>query len=123
MLGIYPFLIHDEQVRLYGSTREAVQETIRICQDKNVLKDYLEERKQEVVSIMMTLFSQEEVMDAYGEECRREGVDDERRRQSQMEENRILSMLRDKFAPDVIAKYSPFSLERIQELGRANGLL
>ena len=39
------------------------------------------------------------------------------------ETTRILSMLRDKFSPDVIAKYSPFSLERIQELGRANGLL
>ena len=80
---------------------------------------------------MMTLFSQEEVMDAYGEECRREGIergaDDERQRQetkqTQQEEHRILSMLRDKVDVSFIARYSPFSLERIQELGRANGLL
>ena len=61
------------------------------------------------------------------EEGIQKGIHDEQIRQEaqrkEEETTRILSMLRDKFSPDVIAKYSPFSLERIQELGRANGLL
>lgn len=42
---------------------KAVRETIRICRDRNVLKKYLEGRESEVVNIMLTLFSQEEVWD------------------------------------------------------------
>ncbi len=37
--------VYDEQRKLYGRTRKAVTETIRICKDKNVLKEYLEERE------------------------------------------------------------------------------
>ena len=42
--------VYNEQVRLYGRTREAVLETIRICKDRNVLKEYLENREKEVIS-------------------------------------------------------------------------
>ena len=35
--------VFDEQRRRYGSTRKAVLETIRICKDQNLLKEYLEE--------------------------------------------------------------------------------
>lgn len=52
----------DEQVKLYGRTRKAVQEAIRICKDRNVLKDYLQSRESEVVNIMMQLYDQEEIM-------------------------------------------------------------
>ncbi len=37
----------DEQRKLHGRTRKAVTETIRICKDKNVLREYLEEREME----------------------------------------------------------------------------
>ena len=57
--------IYNEQVKLYGRTREAVLETIRICKDKNVLKEYLENREQEVVNIMMTLFDNEYILKTY----------------------------------------------------------
>lgn len=55
--------IFDEQVKKYGLVEEAVRETIRICRNRNVLKKYLEGRESEVVDIMFTLFSQEEVWD------------------------------------------------------------
>ena len=51
-----------EQLKKYGRTRDAVLETIRICKDSNVLKEYLEKRESEVVDIMMQLYDQEEVM-------------------------------------------------------------
>lgn len=55
--------IFDEQVKKHGLVEKAVRETIRICRDRNVLKKYLEGRESEVVNIMLTLFSQEEVWD------------------------------------------------------------
>ncbi len=38
--------VYNEQVKLHGKTREAVLETIRICKDRNVLKEYLSEREE-----------------------------------------------------------------------------
>lgn len=46
-------------------------ETIRICKDRNVLKDYLENKGQEVVDIMMTLFDDEQILEAYTEDIKR----------------------------------------------------
>ncbi len=54
--------VMDEQVKKHGKTKDAVRETIRICKDSNVLKEYLEKRESEVVNIMMQLYDQEEVM-------------------------------------------------------------
>lgn len=47
--------VYDEQRKLHGRTRKAVTETIRICKDKNVLKEYLEEREKEVENIMLAM--------------------------------------------------------------------
>ena len=52
----------NEQIRLYGRTKEAILETIRICRYKDVLKEYLESKESEVVDIMMQLYDQEEIM-------------------------------------------------------------
>jgi hypothetical protein len=64
--------IYQEQVKLYERTRKAVLETIRICKDKAVLKEYLEKRESEVVTIMMTLFDKEYVFKTYVESEKRE---------------------------------------------------
>ena len=57
--------VYNEQRKLHGNTKQAVTETIRICKDKNVLKEYLESKEQEVVDIMMTLFDDEQILKAY----------------------------------------------------------
>lgn len=54
--------VYREQVRLRGRTREAVMETIRICRDRDVLREFLAGREKEVISIMMTLFDEEKIM-------------------------------------------------------------
>lgn len=54
--------VFDRQTKKHGYTLQAVLETIKICRDENILRDYLEKQAQEVQTIMMTLFSQEEVM-------------------------------------------------------------
>ena len=60
--------IYNEQVKQQGRTKEAVLETIRICKDRKILKEYLESREKEVVDIMMTLFDQEYAVERYGDE-------------------------------------------------------
>ena len=57
--------ICDEQVRKYGRTKQAVEETIRICQDKNILKEYLDSRKKEVIDIMVALYDEQEILDRF----------------------------------------------------------
>lgn len=57
--------VFNEQTKLYGMTRKAVTETIRICRDRNVLKDYLAQREKEVVTIMMSLFDEEQIMKSF----------------------------------------------------------
>lgn len=69
--------IANEQVREHGRTNEAVQQTIRICLERNVLAAYLESRQQEVHDIMITLYDEQEVFDryvkSYGAEKLKEG--------------------------------------------------
>ncbi len=65
--------VYNEQIRLHGKTREAVLETIRICKDRDVLKEYLSGREKEVVNIMMGLFDQEKAVEQFGNEKKEEG--------------------------------------------------
>ena len=46
-------------------TQKAITETIHICKNKNVLKEYLLDREKEVVTIMMSLFDEEQILKTY----------------------------------------------------------
>ena len=64
--------VFDEQQKLYPGDREKiVKETIRICKDKNVLKDYL--AREEAAAIMFTIADQAEAMKEALEMERAEG--------------------------------------------------
>ena len=66
--------IFNEQIRLHGRTRKAVEETIRICRDENVLREYLERQWEEVVDIMLTLFDEETMMKNHDATVERRGM-------------------------------------------------
>jgi len=53
-------------------TKQAVTETIRICKDRNILKQYLSSKEVEVVTIMMSLFDDEQIMRTYEKDLKRE---------------------------------------------------
>ncbi len=57
--------VFNEQTRQHGMTRTAVTETIRICKNRNVLKEYLLNREKEVVTIMMSLFDEEQIIKSF----------------------------------------------------------
>lgn len=53
--------VFNEQKNLHGRTKKAIEETIRICTNLNVLKEFLESRRTEVEGIMFTLFDQDRI--------------------------------------------------------------
>ena len=60
--------IFDEQVRKLGRTRAAVEKTLRICRERDVLADYL--AKEEVAAIMFTFVDKEKQLARYIKEER-----------------------------------------------------
>lgn len=65
--------IADEQRVLYGLTKKAIQETIRICLERGILVPFLTARQKEVIDIMEMLFSQEEVWELDRRDAWQEG--------------------------------------------------
>ena len=57
--------VFNEQIKEHGMTKHAVTETIRICKDRNILKQYLSSKEVEVVTIMMSLFDDEQIMKSF----------------------------------------------------------
>ncbi len=57
--------VFNEQTKQYGMTQKAVMETIHICRDRNVLSEYLLDKEKEVVTIMMSLFDEEQIMKSF----------------------------------------------------------
>lgn len=63
-----------EQIARHGRSRKAVLNAIRICKDRNVLREYLESREKEVMDIMMLLDDEEEITRMYIESEIEEGI-------------------------------------------------
>ena len=63
--------VFDEQRKIHDDPRKAVEETIKICREENVLKDYLE--REEAAVVMFTFADQERATKLTMEEERREG--------------------------------------------------
>jgi len=103
--------IFDKQVKLHGQTQKAVTETIKICQNKSILKNYLRERQKEVQNIMTSLFSQEEVTKRYGYERFLEG-------QNKASENIAVKLLKGNMDADQVAIVTELPLSRIRELSK-----
>lgn len=57
--------ISDAQRKLYGYTMKAVEETLRICGDENILMPFLASRQKEVRDIMVILFDQERMTEIH----------------------------------------------------------
>jgi len=102
--------ICNEQMKEHGRTRKAVMEAIRICKDRDALREYLSNRESEVVSIMMVLYDEEEIMRSYVESERHEAKRDEKIETAR----RLLQM--QKLANDDIAAGSGLTIEEVEKL-------
>ncbi len=66
--------ILNEQVKNHGRTKEAIDETIKICKDRNILKEYLSRHESEVHDIMFSLYDDEQIQKAMMREAHKEGI-------------------------------------------------
>lgn len=96
----------NEQVKIHGRTRKAVREAVRICKDRNVLREYLESREQEVLDMMMELYDQEEVLRSY--------VESERYDAAKETAKRLLNM--GKLSIEEVAAGAGLTVEEVEEL-------
>ena len=105
--------VYNEQVKQYKRSRKAVTETIRICKDRDVLREFLAGREKEVISIMMALFDEEKIMRTHVASEKKAASKETARKAAE-------KMLRDrKITVDEIAEYfSELSVEDIQEIER-----
>ena len=62
------------QVKKFGRTKKAIEETIGICSDKDILREYLEAHRKEVVDIMTQLYDREREMKLYVKEKENEAA-------------------------------------------------
>ncbi len=93
--------VFNKQIKEHGMTKQAVTETIRICKDRNILKQYLSSKEVEVVTIMMSLFDDEQIMRTYEKDIKRETL----------MEKAILMLKKGKINIDEVSEYFPELLE------------
>ena len=99
------------QPKQHGMIQKAVTETIRICKDRNVLREYLLDREKEVVTIMMSLFDEEQIMKSFIKSERYEAVQESAR------ETAKKLIKKGKMSLDEIADCVPsLSLDELREL-------
>ncbi len=99
--------VFNGQTKQYGMTQKAVTETIRICKDRNILREYLLDREKEVVTIMMSLFDEEEIMKMFGR--------GERHDANRETAERLIKM--GKLSFEEIANGTGLSIEEVEEIG------
>ena len=103
--------VFNEQTKQHGMTQKAVTETICICKDRNVLKEYLLDREKEVVTIMMSLFDEEQIMKSFIKSERHEAAQESARETAK----RMIE--KGKMSLEEIADYVPsLSFEELREL-------
>jgi hypothetical protein len=103
--------IFNEHTNQHGMTQKAITETIRICKNREVLREYLTQREKEVVTIMMSLFDEEQIMESYIKSERYEAAQDK------VKEKAILMLQKGKISIDEIQIFFPeLSEEEIEEV-------
>lgn len=117
--------VYSEQVKIWGRTRQAILETIRICRDKDFLKEYLDSKEKEVINIMMALFDQERAMQLYLRDLLKEKEEEATARGlkkgieqgiEQTEIRYIYEMKKEGIPIEVIARVIGKSIEEIQSM-------
>lgn len=107
--------VYDEQRKRYGKTKQTITETIRICKDRNVLKEYLESKEQEVVDIMMTLFDDEQILKAYAKDIEENTAKETAKKTAR--ETAVRMIKKGKMSLEEIADYVPsLSFEQLKML-------
>ncbi|MCD7761707.1 MAG: hypothetical protein LUI14_00640 [Lachnospiraceae bacterium] len=106
--------VFNEQLRIYGRTPEAIEETIRICMDQDILREYLASKRKEVVTMMMDLYDQDRIMEIHIASERKIAAEEA----AETEKIKTIErMLRDgTLSIDKIALFVGVSVEEVREI-------
>ena len=102
-----------DMIKKYGKTSEAIKETLRICKDKSILVEYLKEREAEVMSIMESLFDQEEITRRYMLRVEKEAI--ERGMEKGIEKG-IMDMLTRGRTPEEVSEFCGYPIEMVKKV-------
>jgi DNA-directed RNA polymerase specialized sigma24 family protein len=91
-------------------------ETIRICKDRNLLKEYLESREMEVVTIMMSLFDEEEILKSYIACERKEAVETATKENKIETAKNLILIMQDKMSIGEISAATGLTEETVRSL-------
>lgn len=109
-----------EQVKLYGRTDEALQNTINNCLQRGILVPFLNSRMKEIVDIMMTLFDQEKVWEIerynIAKENREEGRKEGMMLGAEKERQRMLHQMLEHMSILDVSRITGYSQEEIERL-------
>ena len=118
--------VYDEQLKEFGRTPDAITETIRICKDKDILKEFLKAHETEVIDMEMSLFSDEQILKAYTKDIERrvaketaQRVERETARKEACEF--ALRLLKKGMAADETAELTNLSVQEVNELKKEIG--
>ena len=102
--------VFNEQLKRYGTTKQSVTETIRICKDRNLLKQYLSSKEMEEITIMMSLFDEKQIMRTYLKDAANAAYEADRATAARMIKDGEISL-------EKIARYVPtLSMEELKEI-------
>ncbi|MDD3114505.1 MAG: hypothetical protein PHQ44_02070 [Anaerovibrio sp.] len=102
----------------------AIKDTIRYCQQHDILKEFLAEKAMEVQDMVNFKWDLEEAKKVWFKEGVEEGI--EKGLIRGLEKGRLetaLELLKSQFDAEVVAKATKLSLEKVNELARANKLI
>jgi hypothetical protein len=107
--------VFDDQCKKHGLTQKAIEETIRICKDRNILRNYLESKEKEVVTIMMSLFDEEQIMKIYVKDMQNEAAKEAAKKTEKETAKRMF--LKGRMTLEEITEYVPnLSMDELREL-------
>jgi hypothetical protein len=112
----------DDQRKQYGLTARAVKETIRICKDRDVLKEYLESREKEVVTIMGKLFDTEDIMRIYWKDKERTFKEEYAKKYAKEYEKKYAKEYEKKAANETAVRFLKMGKLTTQEIADGTGL-
>ncbi|MCD8379617.1 MAG: hypothetical protein LUC95_04670 [Lachnospiraceae bacterium] len=102
--------IYDEQRRLHGRTQKTIRETLRICSERDILREYLRICEKEVTSIMSFLFDKETIYRNHDNAMKKEY------KKQANQEAAMKMLLKRKYSIEEIADVQGLTVEEVREL-------
>ena len=107
--------VFTEQYKLYGKSQKTIDETFRICRDRNVLQEYL--KHEEVAAIMYKFMDQETALKKALRTERKTGRQEGRQEGTRQQlEKDARGMYKEGLKPEVIARIQGISVEEVDAI-------